>query len=86
MNLPDNLPPTFRGKAIHFSYELVVGLCRSGQSDSLAVDGPSQSEYGGANVSKLMKVPIRMYNNVVGEFSTSRRPRDKGTDVIVGYS
>ncbi|TEB35252.1 hypothetical protein FA13DRAFT_1788822 [Coprinellus micaceus] len=65
VNLPDNLPPTFRGKAIHFSYELVVGLCRSGQSDSLAADG--LAEHGGANVSKLMKVPIRMYNNVVVE-------------------
>ena len=73
MNLPDNLPPTFRGKAIHFSYELVVGLCRAGQSDTLTDDGPlSPVEHGGANVSKLMKVPVRMYNNVVGEFPDSR--------------
>lgn len=66
VNLPDNLPPTFRGKAMRFSYELVVGLCRAGQPGSLAPHAtPSEHSSGSANVSKVMKVPIRMYNNVV---------------------
>ncbi|EAU93381.2 hypothetical protein CC1G_04360 [Coprinopsis cinerea okayama7 len=50
LTLPDNLPPTFRGKSLKFSYELVVGLCRAGN--------------GKNNISKLMKVPIRLYNSV----------------------
>ncbi|KAF6742880.1 Rgp1-domain-containing protein [Ephemerocybe angulata] len=72
VNLPDNLPPTFRGKALRFSYELVVGLCRAGQPAGLSApsDGeatPTSAEHhgGSMNVSKLMKVPIRIYNNVV---------------------
>ncbi|KAF6751399.1 Rgp1-domain-containing protein [Ephemerocybe angulata] len=72
VNLPDNLPPTFRGKALRFSYELVVGLCRAGQPAGLSApsDGeatPTSAEHhgGSVNVSKLMKVPIRVYNNVV---------------------
>lgn len=75
VNLPDNLPPTFRGKAVRFSYELVVGLCRAGQSSmGLTPTNSEHSHSGSANVSKLMKVPIRMYNNVVGQcFSLYRR-------------
>ncbi|TFK28374.1 Rgp1-domain-containing protein [Coprinopsis marcescibilis] len=57
LQLPDNLPPTFRGKTLKFSYELVVGLCRAGKGD---MGGGSES----VNVSKLMKVPIRLYNSV----------------------
>ncbi|KAH6905798.1 Rgp1-domain-containing protein [Coprinopsis sp. MPI-PUGE-AT-0042] len=52
LSLPDNLPPTFRGKSLKFSYELIVGLCRA---------GPGNSKH---NISKLMKVPIRLYNCV----------------------
>lgn len=51
--IPDNLPPTFRGKTLKFSYELVVGTCRAGSSA-----GTMNS------ISRVMKVPIRLYNNV----------------------
>ncbi|KAI3602341.1 retrograde golgi transport protein rgp1-like protein [Moniliophthora roreri] len=53
--LPDNLPPTFRGRQIRFSYELVVGTCRA--------DGGKIGS-GSGSISKVMKVPIRVYNNV----------------------
>ncbi|KAJ6497897.1 Rgp1-domain-containing protein [Mycena sanguinolenta] len=54
--LPPHLPPTFKGRTLRFSYELVVGACRAS---------------GGSSV---MKVPIRVYNNVV--VGTSPRPYD----------
>jgi hypothetical protein len=58
IKLPDNLPPTFKGKSLRFSYELVVGICRAGCASG-----------GSANsISRVMKVPIRMYNHVVGGF------------------
>ncbi|KAF7362042.1 hypothetical protein MVEN_00549600 [Mycena venus] len=54
--LPAHLPPTFKGRTLRFSYELVVGACRAS---------------GGSSV---MKVPIRVYNNVV--VGSSPRPYD----------
>ncbi|KAF8170190.1 Rgp1-domain-containing protein [Mycena galopus ATCC 62051] len=54
--LPPHLPPTFKGRTLRFSYELVVGACRAS---------------GGSSV---MKVPIRVYNNVV--VGRSPRPYD----------
>ncbi|KAF7376001.1 Rgp1-domain-containing protein [Mycena sanguinolenta] len=54
--LPPHLPPTFKGRTLRFSYELVVGACRAS---------------GGSSV---MKVPIRVYNNVV--VGSSPRPYD----------
>ncbi|EIN13130.1 Rgp1-domain-containing protein [Punctularia strigosozonata HHB-11173 SS5] len=59
--LPDNLPPTFRGRALQFSYQLVVGTCRAG-----AGSGSSS-----ASSSRVMKVPIRVYNHI----SVNRAPR-----------
>ncbi|PPQ84542.1 hypothetical protein CVT25_007612 [Psilocybe cyanescens] len=56
--LPDNLPPTFKGKALKFNYELVVGTCRA---------GPSGGGGGGVSansISRVMKVPVRIYNHV----------------------
>ncbi|KAF9265604.1 Rgp1-domain-containing protein [Marasmius fiardii PR-910] len=53
LNLPSNLPPTYLGQQFQFSYELVVGICRKVSSGS-----------SGGSVSKVMKVPIRVYNNV----------------------
>ncbi|TDL22371.1 Rgp1-domain-containing protein [Rickenella mellea] len=38
--LPSNLPPTFKGRALKFSYTLVVGVCRAG---SLQVPSSSAS-------------------------------------------
>jgi hypothetical protein len=43
-----------------FSYELIVGVCRAGSSL------PSGDATGVNSVSRVMKVPIRVYNNVVG--------------------
>lgn len=57
--LPDNLPPTFRGRTLKFSYELVIGTCRAGTGGSGATSANS--------ISRVMKVPIRIYNNVVGK-------------------
>jgi len=41
-----------------FSYELVVGTCRAGSS----VSGGMRAN----GISRVMKVPIRVYNNVAG--------------------
>ncbi|OSD05766.1 Rgp1-domain-containing protein [Trametes coccinea BRFM310] len=54
--LPDNLPPTFRGRALKFSYQFILGVCRAGSAASPGA-GPSSN-------SRVMKVPIRVYNNV----------------------
>ena len=59
IQLPDNLPPTFKGRSIKFSYELVIGTCRAA-SRGLGV--------GSNSISRVMKVPIRVYNNVSGSF------------------
>ncbi|TFK38749.1 Rgp1-domain-containing protein [Crucibulum laeve] len=55
--LPDNLPPTFKGKSLKLSYELVVGTCRAGSSNGTAPAGTN-------SISRVMKVPIRVYNHV----------------------
>ncbi|KAH0838701.1 Rgp1-domain-containing protein [Lanmaoa asiatica] len=62
VSLPNNLPPTFRGRALKFSYELVIGTCRasaSGMRSSSSL-GPT----GANSISRVMKVPIRVYNHV----------------------
>ena len=61
IKLPDNLPPTFKGKSLRFSYEFVVGICRAGGASG-------GSSICANSISRVMKVPIRMYNHVVGEF------------------
>ncbi|KAF8446407.1 Rgp1-domain-containing protein [Boletus edulis BED1] len=60
--LPDNLPPTFRGRALKFSYELVIGTCRANPSATRTTSslGPT----GANSISRVMKVPIRVYNHV----------------------
>ncbi|EJF58478.1 Rgp1-domain-containing protein [Dichomitus squalens LYAD-421 SS1] len=55
LTLPENLPPTFRGRALKFSYQFILGVCRAGGN----VPGASPS-----SSSRVMKVPIRVYNNV----------------------
>ncbi|KAG6894016.1 hypothetical protein C0992_007835, partial [Termitomyces sp. T32_za158] len=62
--LPDVLPPTFKGRTLRFSYELEVGTCRAGH-------GPGSGSTSANSVSRVMKVPIRVYNNVV----VGRTPR-----------
>lgn len=66
--LPSTLPPTFSGRMIRFSYELIVGTCRRGDS----VEGAATS--AGVTVSRVMKVPIRVYNWV--SVSNPQRPYD----------
>lgn len=51
VTLPPNLPPTYRGRSLRFSYHLSVGACR-------ATAGSPSSQ------SRVMKVPIRIYNHV----------------------
>lgn len=53
VKLPSNLPPTYRGRTLRFSYQLSVGACR-------ATAGAPNSQ------SRVMKVPIRVYNHVSG--------------------
>ncbi|KAH9487327.1 RAB6A-GEF complex partner protein 2 [Psilocybe cubensis] len=58
VKLPDNLPPTFKGKALKFNYELIVGTCRAGPS------GGSGGGVSANSISRVMKVPVRIYNHV----------------------
>ncbi|KAI5992450.1 Rgp1-domain-containing protein [Pisolithus albus] len=60
--LPANLPPTFRGRSLKFSYELIVGTCRA--SASAMRSSSSLGPTGANSVSRVMKVPIRVYNHV----------------------
>jgi len=49
----------FKGTLLKFLYEL-VGICRAGSSGAGVVSAN--------NISHMMKVPIRVYNNVSGVF------------------
>ncbi|KAM0756310.1 Rgp1-domain-containing protein [Meredithblackwellia eburnea MCA 4105] len=55
IRVPADLPPSFRGKSIKFSYHLVVGTNRTTIGPA-AANLPSRS--------RVMRVPIRMYNHV----------------------
>ncbi|KAI6040056.1 Rgp1-domain-containing protein [Pisolithus marmoratus] len=70
--LPANLPPTFRGRSLKFSYELIVGTCRA--SASAMRSSSSLGPTGANSVSRVMKVPIRVYNHVA--VSATPRPYD----------
>ncbi|KZT58546.1 Rgp1-domain-containing protein [Calocera cornea HHB12733] len=61
LSLPVLLPPTFRGKAIRFSYELVVG---TSHAPSPGNNGSSSPLYQEQHRKKVMKIPIRVYNSV----------------------
>ncbi|KAL4069146.1 Rgp1-domain-containing protein [Scleroderma citrinum] len=60
--LPPNLPPTFRGRSLRLSYELVIGTCRA--SAPAMRSSSSLGPTGANSISRVMKVPIRVYNNV----------------------
>ena len=64
--LPENLPPTFKGKCLKFSYELVIGTCRAASSPTSASASMGSAPRSANSVSRIMKVPIRVYNHVVG--------------------
>lgn len=51
MQLPEALPPTFRGRAFRFSYHFVVGTCRG------RIAGHDAQ-------SRLLRIPLRVYNYV----------------------
>jgi len=57
LSLPKNLPPTFKGRTFRFSYEFTIGVCRAGAS-------PGNTS---ANHSRVMKIPVRIYNHVNGQ-------------------
>jgi hypothetical protein len=74
--LPSNLPPTYKGRVFKFSYHLVVGVCRAAPTPSLGSGyagygppgaGAGKGKGGGASTSRVMRVPVRVYNSVVGE-------------------
>ena len=54
LQLPGDLPPSFRGKAINFNYTLMVGTNRS---PNLSLGESKQS-------SRLIRIPVRIYNHV----------------------
>ncbi|KAJ7461304.1 Rgp1-domain-containing protein [Mycena galericulata] len=64
--LPANLPPTFKGRTLRFSYEFTVGACRAASTGAGSVGWGRSSGGGGGggSVSRVMKVPIRVYNHV----------------------
>ncbi|GAA5974982.1 hypothetical protein JCM11641_006789 [Rhodosporidiobolus odoratus] len=62
IRIPADLPPSFRGKAIKFNYHLVVGTNRIPL-------GPAPHPahvlgYKRESVSRVMRVPVRVYNHV----------------------
>ncbi|THH12849.1 hypothetical protein EW146_g7308 [Bondarzewia mesenterica] len=60
VRLPAHLPPTYKGRSVRFSYQLSVGTCRAGAA---AGQGPATPSGANSN-SRVMKVPIMVYNNV----------------------
>ncbi|GAA6046285.1 hypothetical protein NBRC10513_002275 [Rhodotorula toruloides] len=69
IRIPADLPPSFRGKAIKFNYYLVVGSNRISLgpiSLKHATDDvrPVPKAQGKPSVSRVMRVPIRVYNHV----------------------
>jgi hypothetical protein len=81
--LPANLPPTFGGAALGFEYQFVVGACRAGAGPTPKLPGDAPSAGPGLSAipprrgaatasatsssSRVMKVPIRVYNHVAGQ-------------------
>lgn len=63
--LPTNLPPTFRGRVMKFSYNLVVGACRSTTSSVSTPNSLGHNPHT-SSTSQVMRVPIRIYNHVDG--------------------
>ncbi|PCH33197.1 Rgp1-domain-containing protein [Wolfiporia cocos MD-104 SS10] len=57
--LPDVLPPTYRGRALRLSYHFILGVCRA------APRAPDSGHLGPSSSSRVMKVPIRVYTNVI---------------------
>lgn len=62
IRIPADLPPSFRGKAIKFSYHFVVGTNRISLGTKI-----SSGAAGDKQVGQVMRVPVRVYNHVGGE-------------------
>lgn len=76
MDLPQELPPSFRGRSIKFSYNLVVGT----SYDSGGIGGRGRSKAGAGGGTKVIRVPIRVYNHV---FLNGARPSYDLTSPII---
>ncbi|KAM0790676.1 hypothetical protein ACM66B_004535 [Microbotryomycetes sp. NB124-2] len=62
IRIPADLPPSFRGRAIKFNYNLVVGTSRTRLG---TVMNPSAARGAARDAtSRVMRVPIRVYNHV----------------------
>lgn len=72
--LPSHLPPTFRGRALKFTYHLTVGVCRARPSPS--------APNGRGSTSQVMRVPIRIYNNVDVSMPYPQKPYDLLSPVL----
>ncbi|CAO3653505.1 unnamed protein product [Mucor hiemalis] len=55
LKLPHNLPPTYRGKSMRFSYYLVIGSQRSGSN-------ASSTPFGAQG--HVVQIPFRVFNHV----------------------
>ncbi|KAF8584974.1 Rgp1-domain-containing protein [Ramaria rubella] len=74
LDLPANLPPTFKGRALRLSYQLVVGTCRAATPftsalsswtlNSSPLNSPALTADNERRRSRVMRVPIRVYNHV----------------------
>ena len=77
IRIPADLPPSFRGKAIKFSYHLVVGTNRTNLGTRIDL-GPKAMPTEAT--SRIMRVPVRIYNHVA---VTGARPFYDLTNPIV---
>ncbi|KZT64024.1 Rgp1-domain-containing protein [Daedalea quercina L-15889] len=55
--LPENLPPTFKGKTLKLSYQFILGVCRAASNGPTSRSGATSAN----SSSRVMKVPIRVY-------------------------
>lgn len=69
IRIPADLPPSFRGKSIKFNYHLVVGSNRVALGPAVPTEAPRAGRTKGS-VSRVMRVPLRVYNHVGGALSS----------------
>lgn len=64
VQLPDAIPPTYKGRVFRFSYEFTVGVCRSRAASQQPSSPVGRPGTGAQSSSRVMKVPVRIYNFV----------------------
>ncbi|ETW87730.1 hypothetical protein HETIRDRAFT_457174 [Heterobasidion irregulare TC 32-1] len=76
VGLPAHLPPTYKGRTVKFTYQLSVGTCRAGlgAGAGAGAGGQGTPASGASSNSRVMKVPIRVYNHV--SVDTPQAPYD----------